>query len=91
VCGFTTGRGSVFGLKPIPCVKIASNTPLYERMGEDLDLNAGTVLDGTETVEEAGRRIFEKILAVAGGERTKAELAGIGDEEYAPWTLGPTF
>ncbi len=91
VAGFTTGRGSVFGLKPVPCVKIASNTPLYERMGEDMDLGAGTILDGVETVEEVGRRIFEKIVAVAGGERTKGELAGIGDEEVAPWTLGPTF
>jgi altronate dehydratase len=91
VAGFTTGRGSVFGLKPVPCVKIASNTPLFERMEEDLDLNAGAILDGTETVEEVGRRIFEKIVSVAGGERTKGELAGIGDEEFAPWTLGPTF
>ncbi len=91
ICGFTTGRGSVFGLKPVPCVKIASTTALYERMGEDMDLNAGTVLDGVETVEEAGRRIFEKIVAVAGGERTRSEEAGIGDEEFAPWTLGPTF
>jgi altronate hydrolase len=91
VAGFTTGRGSVFGLTPVPCVRIASHTALYRRMEGDLDLDAGTILDGTETVEEAGRRIFEKILAVAGGERTKGELAGVGGEEFAPWTLGPTF
>jgi len=91
ICGFTTGRGSVFGIHPVPCLRIASNTPLWERLSEDMDLNAGTILDGTETVEEAGMRIFEKILAVAGGERTKGELAGIGGEEFAPWTLGPTF
>jgi altronate hydrolase len=60
-------------------------------MEEDMDINAGTILDGTETVEQVGQRIFEKIIAVAGGERTKSELAGVGDEEFAPWQLGPTF
>ncbi|MBX3732811.1 MAG: altronate dehydratase [Verrucomicrobiae bacterium] len=97
VCGgctvgvFTTGRGSVYGCKPMPCIKVATNTTLYDWMHEDMDLNAGTILDGTETVEEVGRRIFEKILSVAGGERTKSELQGIGDEEFAPWILGPTL
>lgn len=88
---FTTGRGSVYGCKPAPCLKVATNTPLYQHMEEDMDINAGTILDGTETVGQVGRRIFEKILAVAGGERTKSELAGLGDEEFAPWQLGPTF
>jgi altronate hydrolase len=88
---FTTGRGSVYGCKPAPCLKVATNSRLYEWMEEDMDLNAGTILDGTETVEQVGRRIFEKIIAVAGGERTKSELAGMGDEEFAPWQLGPTF
>src|SRR3954466_9665209 len=88
---FTTGRGSVYGCKPAPCIKVATNTPLYTHMVEDMDINAGTILDGTETVEQVGMRIFEKIIAVAGGEKTKSELAGIGDEEFAPWTLGPTF
>jgi altronate hydrolase len=88
---FTTGRGSVYGCKPAPCLKVATNTPLFNAMNEDMDLNAGTILDGTETVEQVGRRLFEKILAVAGGEKTKSELAGIGDEEFAPWMLGPTF
>jgi Altronate dehydratase len=91
VAVFTTGRGSVYGCKPSPCIKIATNTPLYNWMEEDMDINAGTILDGTETVEQVGMRIFEKIIAVAGGEKTKSELAGIGDEEFAPWTLGPTF
>ncbi|PYJ04719.1 MAG: galactonate dehydratase, partial [Verrucomicrobia bacterium] len=67
---FTTGRGSVYGCKPAPCLKVATNTPLYQWMEEDMDLNAGTILDGTETVEQVGRRILEKILAVASGERT---------------------
>ena len=88
---FTTGRGSVYGCKPSPCIKVATNTPLFQWMEDDMDINAGTILDGTETVEQVGRRIFEKIVAVAGGERTKSELAGVGDEEFAPWLLGPTL
>lgn len=88
---FTTGRGSVYGCKPSPCLKIATNSPLYDAMTEDMDLNAGTILDGSESVEQVGRRIFDNILAVASGERTKSELTGIGDEEFAPWILGPVF
>ena len=88
---FTTGRGSVYGCKPAPCIKVATNTPLFNWMNEDMDINAGTILDGTETVEQVGLRIFEKIIAVASGEKTKSELAGMGDEEFAPWMLGPTF
>lgn len=97
VCGgcnigvFTTGRGSVYGCKPAPCIKVATNTPLFQHMEEDMDLNAGTILDGTETVEQVGQRIFEEILAVASGKKTKSELAGIGDEEFAPWLLGAQF
>jgi len=97
VCGgcnigvFTTGRGSVYGCKPAPCIKVATNSTLYNWMQDDMDINAGTILDGTETVEQVGRRIFDKIIAVAGGEKTRSELAGIGDEEFAPWILGPTF
>jgi altronate hydrolase len=88
---FTTGRGSVYGCKPAPSIKVATNTTLYNWMQDDMDINAGTILDGTETVEQVGHRIFEKIVAVAGGEKTKSELAGIGDEEFAPWILGPVF
>jgi altronate hydrolase len=88
---FTTGRGSVYGCKPSPCIKVATNSPMYNWMEEDMDINAGTILDGTETVGEVGRRIYDKILAVAGGEKTKSELAGMGDEEFAPWMLGPTL
>lgn len=91
ICVFTTGRGSVYGCKPAPCIKVATNTPLFNWMEEDMDINAGTILDGSETVEQVGLRIFEKIVAVAGGEKTKSELAGMGDEEFAPWQLGPTF
>jgi altronate hydrolase len=91
VAVFTTGRGSVYGCKPTPCIKVTTNTPLYHWMEEDMDINAGTILDGAETLEQAGARIFEKIISVASGEKTKSELAGIGDEEFAPWQLGPTF
>ncbi len=90
VCVFTTGRGSVFGCKPAPCIKVATNTPLYHHMLEDMDINAGRILDGVP-VEEVGREIFEKILAVASGERTKSELHGVGEEEFAPWSIGPTL
>ncbi len=91
VAVFTTGRGSVYGCKPTPTIKVATNSTLYRWMEDDMDLNAGTILDGTETVAQVGQRILEKIIAVAGGEQTKSEQAGLGDEEFAPWTLGPTF
>lgn len=87
---FTTGRGSVFGCKPMPCIKVATNTPMYQRMMDDMDIDAGTILAG-ETVEEVGGRIFEEILAVASGKKTKSEIAGVGDEEFAPWSIGPTL
>jgi altronate hydrolase len=87
---FTTGRGSVFGCKPAPSIKVATNTPMYEHMIDDMDVNAGVILDGTP-VEEVGRQIFEEILAVANGKKTKSELNGVGEEEFAPWSIGPTL
>jgi altronate hydrolase len=90
VCVFTTGRGSVFGCKPAPCIKVATNTPLYTHMLGDMDIDAGRILDGVP-VEAVGREIFEKVLAVASGERTKSELNGVGEEEFAPWSIGPTL
>jgi len=87
---FTTGRGSCFGLKPCPTIKVASNTPMYERMIDDMDLNAGEILVG-RPVEDVGRELFEMILAVASGERTKSEQLGYGDEEFVPWQIGPTL
>jgi altronate hydrolase len=87
---FTTGRGSVFGCKPAPSIKVATNTPLYNHMLGDMDINAGRVLEGVP-VEDVGREIFEKILAVASGEKTKSELNGVGEEEFAPWGIGPTL
>jgi altronate hydrolase len=87
---FTTGRGSCFGCKPVPSIKIATNTPMYERMEDDMDLNAGRIIDGA-SVEEVGSEIFEKIVAVASGEKTKSEEQGIGDEEFCPWNIGPVL
>ncbi len=87
---FTTGRGSVFGCKPAPSIKVATNTPLYEHMIDDMDINAGVILAGTP-VEEVGRQIFEEILAVASGKKTKSEINGVGEEEFAPWSIGPTL
>ena len=89
VC-FTTGRGSVFGCKPAPSIKIATNSAMYRRLEEDMDVNCGTILDGEETVEQAGRRIFELILQVAGGARTKSEQFDFGSSEFAPWQIGAT-
>src|SRR5213592_4443717 len=88
---FTTGRGSVFGCKPAPSIKIATNTHLFQRMEEDMDINCGTIVDGHETVQEAGQRIFERILQVASGERTKSEQLDAGSNEFAPWVLGATM
>ena len=87
---FTTGRGSCFGCKPVPSIKIATNTPMYNRMQEDMDIDAGRILAGA-TVADVGREIFEKIVAVAGGEKTKSESQGIGDEEFCPWVSGPVL
>lgn len=89
VC-FTTGRGSCFGCKPTPSIKIATNTPMYERMRDDMDINAGVILEGTP-VETVGQQIFETILAVASGQPTKSEQLGYGDEEFAPWSIGPVL
>jgi len=90
VCVFTTGRGSVFGCKPTPCIKVATNSPLYHHMLGDMDINAGKVLEGVP-VEKVGQEIYEMILAVASGQKTKSELNGVGEEEFAPWSIGPTL
>jgi len=87
---FTTGRGSVFGCKPTPSIKLATNTPLYERMPDDMDINCGGIADGTDTVQACGQRIYETILRVASGEQTKSEQLGFGDDEFAPWQIGAT-
>jgi altronate hydrolase len=88
---FTTGRGSVFGCKPTPSLKIASNTPIYNRMSDDMDINCGTIIDGEETVEQAGARIFDELLAMASGKLTRSEVHGFGEEEFQPWLQGATL
>ncbi len=85
---FTTGRGSMFGSKPAPTVKLATNTPMYLRLQEDMDINCGLIVDGECTVPEMGERIFAQILRHASGEPTKSELLGLGDNEFVPWHLG---
>jgi len=85
---FTTGRGSMFGSKPAPCIKLATNTPMYERLTEDMDINCGEILDGTVSVQEMGQRIFELFLRIASGEPSKSELLGLGDYEFVPWQIG---
>ncbi|MCR0982363.1 UxaA family hydrolase [Roseomonas populi] len=84
----TTGLGTDFGSLPAPTVKIASNSETYRRMSEAIDLDAGPVLDGTETVEAAGERIFQAILRHASGEKTKGEIEGMGESGFAPWPIG---
>lgn len=90
VC-FTTGRGSVFGMKPAPSIKLATNTTMYDRLSEDMDINCGTVLTGGESVQACGERIFELMLRTASGEPTKSEVLGFGAQEFAPWMLGATM
>jgi len=90
VC-FTTGRGSVFGCKPAPSIKLATNTPMFTRMEDDMDVNCGTILDGAETVQQCGERILGLMLRVASGQRTKSESFDFGAAEFAPWVLGATM
>jgi altronate hydrolase len=78
----------MFGSKPAPTIKLASNTPMYTRLEEDMDINCGLVLDGELSVPEMGRHIFEHILRAASGQSTKSELLGLGDHEFVPWHLG---
>jgi len=85
---FTTGRGSVFGCVPAPSLKVSTTSSLYRRMGDDMDINGGGILDGDDTIEACGQRIFEALLRVASGEKTKSEVQGFGEAEFAPWQIG---
>jgi altronate hydrolase len=87
---FTTGRGSCFGSVPAPTIKLASNTPMYQRMVADMDINCGVVIDGEATIAEMGQRIFEQILRHASGETTRSEALGVGRNEFVPWPIGVT-
>ena len=85
---FTTGRGSVSGFKPAPCIKVATNNDMYEHMSDDMDVNCGGIVTGEDSIEAAGRRIFEKVLAVASGDKPLSEVYDYGDNEFVPWQLG---
>ena len=87
---FTTGRGSAYGCKPTPSFKLATNTDIYRRMIDDMDIDCGEVLDGA-SIADKGHEIFDALLRVASGERTKSEQLGYGDVEFVPWTIGATM
>jgi altronate hydrolase len=87
---FTTGRGSAYGCKPTPSIKLATNTAVYERMTDDMDINCGDVLDGV-SIQDKGAEIFQHILKIASGERSKSEKLGYGDAEFVPWQIGATM
>jgi altronate hydrolase len=87
VC-FTTGRGSAFGSKPAPTIKVATNSAMAKRMVEDMDVDAGTMLSNGDTLEQKGREIYDLFLRVASGEQSKSEQQGLGDYEFVPWQIG---
>ena len=85
---FTTGRGSAYGCAPTPSLKLATNSALWAKQEDDMDINCGTVIDGSESVEQLGERIFQEMLAAASGRKTKSEQHGYGQNEFVPWALG---
>ncbi|MFT6302848.1 MAG: altronate hydrolase [Granulosicoccus sp.] len=88
---FTTGRGSTFGSKPSPCLKIATNTDMYRQLRDDMDINAGTIVSDGDSVADVGQRIYERWLEVASGDVTLSESYGLGDNEFVPWQIGATM
>ena len=84
---FTTGRGSASGYKPTPCIKLASNTDMYQRMTEDMDVNCGDIVTGT-SLETKGQEIYRMMLDVASGRQSKSETQGYGAVEFVPWQIG---
>lgn len=87
VC-FSTGRGTVWGTKPSPTLKLATNTPMYNRMQDDMDVNCGVIADGNDDIDAMGEKVFRLLLETASGKMTKSEALGFGGEEFAPWHLG---
>ena len=87
---FTTGRGSAYGCKPTPSIKLATNSDMARHMTDDMDIDCGDVLDGV-SIADKGRQIFDRILAVASGEQSKSEALGYGDAEFVPWQIGATM
>ena len=88
---FTTGRGSTFGSKPAPCLKIATNTEMYSRLDDDMDIDAGSIVSAGSSVADVGDRIYERLLEVASGAPTLSEGHGLGDNEFVPWQIGATM
>ena len=88
---FTTGRGSTFGSKPAPCMKIATNTDMYKQLSDDMDINAGTIVSDGDSVEVVGERIYQYLLEMASGTHTLSEIHGLGDNEFVPWQVGATM
>ena len=85
---FTTGRGSAFGSKPAPTIKIATNDRLFAQMPDDMDINCGDIVTGGVSMEAKGREILDMVLRVASGEKSKSEALGLGDNEFVPWQIG---
>jgi altronate hydrolase len=85
---FTTGRGSAYGCAPAPSLKLATNSDLWRRQQDDIDINCGVIADGEATIEEVGARIFDLVLATASGRKSKSELHGYGQQEFVPWQVG---
>ncbi|MGH8805623.1 MAG: UxaA family hydrolase, partial [Polaromonas sp.] len=85
---FTTGRGSAYGCAPSPSLKLATNSALWQRQEEDMDINCGEIIDGGVSIQEMGQRIFELVLATASGEQSKSEKHGYGQNEFVPWQVG---
>jgi altronate hydrolase len=85
---FTTGRGSAYGCAPAPSLKLSTNTSLWQRQEDDIDLNCGEIVDGTASSDEVGERIFRLMLETASGRQTKSERHGYGQNEFVPWQLG---
>jgi len=88
---FTTGRGSVSGFRPVPTIKLASNTEMFRHLIDDMDINCGHIVDGKASVQEMGQEIFRRILDIASGEKTQSERPGLGDTEFVPWHIGPVM
>jgi altronate hydrolase len=84
---FTTGRGSAYGCAPSPSVKLATNTALWQRQSDDMDLNCGEVLEGTQSIDELGNQLFQLLLATASGQPSRSERHGYGQQEFVPWQI----
>ena len=85
---YTTGRGSAYGCAPSPSLKLSTNTALWKKQEDDIDIDCGGIVEGHDTVDQVGERIFQLMLATASGRSTKSELHGYGQNEFVPWQLG---